>query len=704
MRKQNSEFVTKYISEPGSSKRNKEYFGFVELDKYTCFVVADSVDNSINDYSAKLVVDSIISDFTNKPTMSKTKLKRYVKTANDQLKAQRKNYKLMASVLIVVSDYQKLRYVSCGNTSLSIFRGSNLFLRSMEQSVYRHMVDENLTHNESEVGLLESKNLYQYLGKDGVIKPKISKKIKLQQEDVLLMSTWGFWHKVSDVEVLDALDGATDTNTFLGNAQDLFLSKQTGEVGSYSVITTFINKLYVDKSNKKKYIKIAVIVTVVLLIILAVLLFFNYRNNKKREETIDLITKYEQKADTYLEDENYQRAFDQYTKAVEEGEKLKSKSGKKGTENTEIKDRLDVKERVSSLILDGDALYKDKDYSSAKNTYDNALSEINANYEVFEDMDVDITELEEKMDKCDDEIYLQKLVDMGTAEKDLEQYDEAVATLEQAKQLALDLGNKDSQKEIDLLLKEISSQVKADEKAKADEEKAKAEEEKAAEDEAKAEEEKAKEEADKQAEEAKTAAEEAEAKRVENRTKEADEIVIAGEAAAADGKYDVAMDSYNSAMAIYRELKDTENMSRVQKLISELKIAEADSKNKTKYVTGDNHITAGDNHLAKNEFDLARASYNEALKIFTELQDKDYMVICRNKLADVDSAEAKIANDLLVTKADGYVKKADEYLEKSDYKNAKKYYKLAQTTYQSAGNIDKVLEMDKKIKVVEDLE
>ncbi len=112
MRRQNSEFVTKYISEAGSSERNKEYFGFVELDKYTCFVVADSLDNSINDNSAKLVVDSIINDFTNKPTMSKRKLKSFVKTANEQLKIQRKNYKLMASVLIVVSDYQKLRYVS----------------------------------------------------------------------------------------------------------------------------------------------------------------------------------------------------------------------------------------------------------------------------------------------------------------------------------------------------------------------------------------------------------------------------------------------------------------------------------------------------------------------------------------------------------------------------------------------------------------
>lgn len=704
MRKQNSEFVTKYISESGSNKQNKEYFGFVELDKYICFVVADSLDNSIDDISAKIVVDSIISDFTNKPTMSKGKLKSYVKIANDQLKAQTKNYKLMASVLIVVSNYQKLRYVSCGNTSLSIFRGSNLFLKSIEQSVYRHMVDEKITHKGSEIGLLESKNLYQYLGKEGSIKPKVSKKVKLKQEDVLLMSTWGFWHKLSDIEIIDALDNVKDTNEFLGNAQDLFLSKQEEVIHSYTVLTTFVNKIYVDKSNKRKYIKIAIIVTIILLTILSIFLFCSYRNNKKRKETLDLVARYEQKADGFLADESYQVAFEQYEKAVEESENLDEKHGKKGAKNTEIKERLDEKERVASLILAADDLYEEGNYDKAQDKYSDALVEINANYDIFEDVEIDTYDLEEQVDNCDDEIYLQKLVDMGTSEKDLEQYLEATTTLEQAKKLALDIGDKDSQKEIDILLKEISSAEKADAKAKDDEEKAKEEEAQAEEDKAKEEEKEAKEEAKELEEEQKQAQEQAEEDSIEARTKNADEILIEGQAAMADGKYDVAMDSYNSAMSIYRELSDTENMSKTQKLINELNIAKADSENSTKYIDGDNYIAEGDDYLAENEFDLARDSYNNALDIFVDLEDEDYMSICRNKLDDVDSAEDKVANDLLISEADRYVEAADKYFATDDYYHAKKYYKLAKTTYQTAGDVDKELAMDSKIEEVEELE
>ncbi len=696
MRRENSEFITKYISEAGSKKVNKEYFGFVELDKYICFVVADSLDNSTNEISAKIVVDSIINDFTNKPTFSKRKLRGYAKNANEQLKIQSTNFKLSASVLIVVSNYQKLRYVSCGNASLSIFRGNNILLRSEEQSVYRHMIKQNETHEESELGLAESRNLYNYLGKDGKFKSKISKKIKLQQDDVLLMSTWGFWNKVSGVEILDALEGSKDTTTFLGNAQDLLLSKQemnpnenngiaTG-IGSYTLITTFINKLYVDKSNKKKYIRIAIIVTIILLIIFAIVFFIMYRNNKKRDESIDLINTYETKADIFLEDENYQRAFDQYTKAVEESKALTKKTGEKGLENIDIKERLDTKERVSSLILDGDNLYKEQGYKEAKNTYKRALSEINANLDFFSEMELDVKELEQKIENCDDEIYLQDLLDLGIAEKDLGQYDDAKATLEQARKLALSIGNKSAQKEIDILLKGISSQVKANKKEEEEEAKALAEQEKAELEAQKVEEEKAIEE------------------EIEARTKIADEIVISGDAAVGDEKFDVAMDLYDDAMAIYQELSDTENMSKVQKLISEMKVLESDSINAIKYVDGDNYITVGDEHLEKGEFDLARNNYNEALKIFTDLQDKDYMLIVRTKLSEVDSAEKALEKELTTIKAEDYVKKGDTYLEDGNYKDAIEKYKLAQIVYQELANIEKVLELDKKIDSVEELD
>lgn len=674
MRKENSEFVTKYISEAGSKKVNKDYFGFVELDKYICLVVANSLDNSVNELSSKIVVDSIINDFTNNPTMSKFKLKKYIRNANEQLEIQSIKYKLKASVLIVVSDYQKLRYVSCGNTNLSIFRGNNLFLRSDEQSVYRHMVKQNETYEQSEVGLLESNNLYNYLGKDIIAKSKVSKKIKLQQDDVLLMTTWGFWNKVNDIETLDAVEVAKDTNELIGSLQDLFLSKQdanpngNNEVDNYTVVTTFVNKLYVDKSNKKKYIKIGIIVAIIVLIIVAILLFFNFRSNNKRDIVVDTVTTYETKADIFLEDENYQRALDLYTTAVKESEGLTKKSGKKGTENTEIKERLSTKEYVSSLIVDAEKLYEDQSFEEAKTKYKEAISEVEANFDVFAEMEVDISYLSLRMDYCDSQIYLLELVDVGVQQKDSEQFDEAKITLEEAKAIAIAVENKEVQKDVNLLLKELSTEKKTSD------------------------------------EEAETEAKEEEEKLNDEVRKTAESAIADGDNAVLDGNYDVAEEAYNSAISLYRTIPDMEGVANTQKLISDMKIKQKQDKNATKYAEGENYLTTGDSHLSKNEFDLARKDYNAALKIFTDLQDKDYMLIARTKLSEVDSAEKKIENDIKLKKADDYVKKGDEFLSNGDYSNAKKQYKLAQISYQDAGNVDKVLEMDRKITSVEELE
>ena len=61
MRRMNSEFKTANMSEEGQKLSNRDYFGYVEMD-----------DFAIN--SARLVVESIIRNFTEAPSMGKRHL------------------------------------------------------------------------------------------------------------------------------------------------------------------------------------------------------------------------------------------------------------------------------------------------------------------------------------------------------------------------------------------------------------------------------------------------------------------------------------------------------------------------------------------------------------------------------------------------------------------------------------------------------
>ena len=63
MRKQNSKFQTSFISEEGSELKNSDYFAFIELDNFACYVLADGIEDLADCESAREAVESIISRF-----------------------------------------------------------------------------------------------------------------------------------------------------------------------------------------------------------------------------------------------------------------------------------------------------------------------------------------------------------------------------------------------------------------------------------------------------------------------------------------------------------------------------------------------------------------------------------------------------------------------------------------------------------------
>ena len=58
MRKQNSTFKTAFISEAGSGLENNDYFAFVELEKYACYVIADGLNDLPDAESARLATQT----------------------------------------------------------------------------------------------------------------------------------------------------------------------------------------------------------------------------------------------------------------------------------------------------------------------------------------------------------------------------------------------------------------------------------------------------------------------------------------------------------------------------------------------------------------------------------------------------------------------------------------------------------------------
>ena len=98
MRKLNSEFHTAFISEAGSELKNNDYFGFVELDRFACYVIADGIEDFPGAESAKLAIQSVILKFHEHPSMKKSAIRSYLYAANQALLQAHSKSRLKASI------------------------------------------------------------------------------------------------------------------------------------------------------------------------------------------------------------------------------------------------------------------------------------------------------------------------------------------------------------------------------------------------------------------------------------------------------------------------------------------------------------------------------------------------------------------------------------------------------------------------------
>ena len=142
MRKQNSTFKTAFISEAGSGLENNDYFAYVELVQYACYVIADGLNDLPDSKSATLATQAIILAFEEHPSIKKQTVFSLLKTANRALVKADSREKLKASVTVIVTDYAKVRYGYAGNTRLRFYRDGTVKEQTTDMSLVTQHIKE----------------------------------------------------------------------------------------------------------------------------------------------------------------------------------------------------------------------------------------------------------------------------------------------------------------------------------------------------------------------------------------------------------------------------------------------------------------------------------------------------------------------------------------------------------------------------------
>ena len=364
MRRENAGFRTAFVSEEGTKLLNRDYFAYVEMDDYACYVAADSLDDEMDENSAQIVVECILREFTEHPAMHSFSLKKMVKKAHRELIGNKQGLRLRASVAVVVTNYVKCRYLTVGNTRFALLRNDRILYESKDQSLTENLVERETIPRDKAALHEERNNLYSYLGQvNGRMQIQVSRKRKLVNGDVLLLYTRGIWENCDYVDLKDAAKEVSTPQEMADNLEELILSGQKEELDNYTLAVTFVDKVYLNPKKRwtlKKVLAIVIPVMVVLLV-LGITLFVRYRIRAGRKR--DMLQHMET-ADQYAAYENYEPAVEEYKQSGELAKKLKDKESQEEAENRRL---------LAEQILLADQAMEDGDYSKALELYGKAL-------------------------------------------------------------------------------------------------------------------------------------------------------------------------------------------------------------------------------------------------------------------------------------------------------------------------------------------
>lgn len=316
MRRINSDFQTKYISEEGQQLTNRDYFGFVEMDDFACYVLADSLDDDPDANSAKFVVDSLIREFVEHPTMRKDKINGYIQQAHRELLNERTGMRLKASVVMAVTDYRKVRCSYVGNSRFHLIRNGRILQQSKDQSLTQNLItDEKLSMDQAAIHE-ERNNLYSYLGERGNPEVVTLPKVKLEDGDILAQFTRGVWENCSDGELLAAVAQAKEPQDVLNQVEDIILGKQdvVREIDNYSLAITLISKVYQSPKKRITLKKVLMVLIPILVLIagISIAFYLRYRSIRTKETSL---SDYLESGEKYLQYDNYKKASEEYTEA-----------------------------------------------------------------------------------------------------------------------------------------------------------------------------------------------------------------------------------------------------------------------------------------------------------------------------------------------------------------------------------------------------
>ena len=402
MRKDEAKFITEFLSEAGTKAENNDYFGYVLLDNYAIWAVADGFDEEEGaKVAARIAVESAIEYFMLRPRFNYDVIKEMMDYANLKVKEKQEEtqkYSLMhTSLLIVISNYNSILYGNIGNTRFYHIRGGYIVSQSRDDTIAQLLVDEEAL-NISDMRFHRQRNdLLQAIGDFGKIKPNIIKKpVELMEKDVFCLTTVGFWENIDEHDMENDLSRFEDKKQWLNSLEKRILASLRDNIENYTIAQVEVSAVATPEPMEKDKSKLIKKIILVMLIIVVIILFVVIWNVKRRNGILQAATQYEKLADEEILKKNFNNSIDNLKLEIGEYEKLKPKNkGIIGFLTNAEKKRADASKKIDEInkkigetekikkafsdINEGNEMFNSGNYDEANVKYQQAKYNLNDN-------------------------------------------------------------------------------------------------------------------------------------------------------------------------------------------------------------------------------------------------------------------------------------------------------------------------------------
>ena len=485
MRKDEAKFITEFLSEAGTKVENNDYFGYVLLDNYAIWAVADGFDEEEGaKVAARIAVESVIEYFILRPRFNYDVIKEMMDYANLKVKEKQEEtqkYSLMhTSLLIVISNYNSILYGNIGNTRFYHIRDGYIISQSRDDTIAQLLVDEEAL-NISDMRFHRQRNdLLQAIGDFGKIKPNIIKKpVELMEKDVFCLTTVGFWENIDEHDMENDLSRFEDKKQWLNSLEKRILASLRDNIENYTIAQVEVSAVATPEPMEKDKSKLIKKIILVMLIIAVIILFVVIWNVKRRNGILQAATQYEKLADEEILKKNFNNSIDNLKLEIGEYEKLKPRSkGIIGFLTNAEKKRADASKKIDEInkkigetekikkafsdISEGNEMFNSGNYDEANVKYQQAKYNLNDNSYKRDELNTEeiLTTLDSRINSTVKLKEAKALEVAGDTAVNEESYNLAKVSYKNAADMYLANGRADYVSQVEKKLEEITDKEK----------------------------------------------------------------------------------------------------------------------------------------------------------------------------------------------------------------------------------------------------